>query len=48
MFRWESAQYYVGQFYDDCYKQLSEDDKVTRYVNILSDLVDSKTDLSEA
>lgn len=31
--RWESAQYYIGQFHDDCYKALSDSDKISRYTS---------------
>lgn len=34
--RWESAQYYIGQFHDDCFKALSDGDKVSRYINAVS------------
>ena len=31
--RWESAQYYIGQIHNDCYKTLSDGDKISRYAN---------------
>lgn len=34
--RWESAQYYIGQFHDDCFKALSDGDKISRYINAVS------------
>lgn len=41
-FRWESAQYYIGQFHDDCYKALSDGDKISRYAS--EDFVEFLTD----
>lgn len=31
--RWESGQFHLGQFQDDCFKALPPDDKKSRYAS---------------